>query len=82
MDHSNRKQPIKFTVQKLEKAFAYLVKNENNTHHSGITIKRAPEEVLIQTSIKNFPLSFFPSAATVIFLLNPHFPNDKNQVFV
>jgi type I restriction enzyme, R subunit len=39
---------MKFTEEKLERAFTELLGNENFPHHIGITIKRTPDEVLIE----------------------------------
>ena len=39
---------MKFTEAQLEKAFAELLGNENFPHHIGVSIKRAPDEVLIE----------------------------------
>ncbi len=48
---------MKFTEEKLEMAFAELLANENFPHHSGITIKRSPDEVLIEVDLQNFLLT-------------------------
>lgn len=47
---------MKFTEEKLENAFTELLGNENFPHSLGITIKRAPDEVLIEEDLKNFLL--------------------------
>lgn len=39
---------MKFTEEKLEKAFIELLGQEGFPHHSGISISRKPEEVLIE----------------------------------
>ena len=52
---------MKFTEEKLEKAFAELLANENFPHHLGVTIQRAPEEVLIEEDLQNFLLSQYAS---------------------
>ena len=39
---------MKFTEAQLEKAFTELLGNEHFPHRLGITIKRAPDEVLIE----------------------------------
>ena len=48
---------MKFTEEKLERAFTELLGNENFPHHLGITIKRAPDEVLIEEDLQNFLLT-------------------------
>jgi len=48
---------MKFTEEKLEKAFAELLGQEGFPHHLGITIARKPDEVLIEEDLSNFLLS-------------------------
>jgi type I restriction enzyme R subunit len=48
---------MKFTEEKLEKAFAELLGQEGFPHHLGITITRKPEEVLIEEDLQNFLLT-------------------------
>ena len=48
---------MKFTEEKLEKAFTELLGQEGFPHHLGITITRKPEEVLIEEDLKNFLLT-------------------------
>jgi len=48
---------VKFTEEKLENAFTELLGNENFPHTLGLTIKRAPDEVLIEEDLKNFLLT-------------------------
>ena len=48
---------MKFTEQKLEKAFTELLGQEGYPHHSGITITRRPDEVLIEEDLRNFLLN-------------------------
>lgn len=47
---------MKFTEAKLEKAFIELLEQEGYPHHIGQTIKRLPEEVLIEEDLRNFLL--------------------------
>lgn len=47
---------MKFTEEKLEKAFTELLGQEGFPHHLGITITRKPEEVLIEEDLQNFLL--------------------------
>lgn len=48
---------MKFTEDKLEKAFAELLGQEGFPHQSGMAIKRNPDEVLIEEDLQNFLLS-------------------------
>jgi type I restriction enzyme R subunit len=48
---------MKFTEEKLEKAFTVLLGQEGFPHHLGITISRKPDEVLIEEDIQNFLLT-------------------------
>ncbi len=45
---------MKFTEEKLEKAFTELLGQEGFPHHLGITLTRKPEEVLIEEDLQNF----------------------------
>ncbi len=47
---------MKFTEEKLEKAFTELLGQEGFPHHLGITLSRKPEEVLIEEDLQNFLL--------------------------
>lgn len=48
---------MKFTEEKLEKAFTELLGQEGFSHHLGITITRKPEDVLIEEDLQNFLLT-------------------------
>jgi type I restriction enzyme, R subunit len=48
---------MKFTEEKLEKAFTELLGQEGFPHHLGITISRKPDEVLIEEDLQNFLLT-------------------------
>jgi type I restriction enzyme R subunit len=48
---------MKFTEEKLEKAFTELLGQEGFPHHLGITVSREPEEVLIEEDLQNFLLT-------------------------
>lgn len=48
---------MKFTEAKLEKVFTELLGSEGYLHHPGNTIKRPPDEVLIEEDLQNFLLS-------------------------
>lgn len=48
---------MKFTEEKLEKAFTDLLGQEGFPHHLGITIIRKPEEVLIEEDLQSFLLN-------------------------
>ena len=47
---------MKFTEAKLEQSFIELLTQEQYTHVLGETIKRRPDEVLIEEDLKNFLL--------------------------
>jgi type I restriction enzyme R subunit len=48
---------MKFTEEKLEKAFTELLGQEGFPHHLGITIARKPDEVLIEEDLQTFLLT-------------------------
>jgi type I restriction enzyme R subunit len=48
---------MKFTEEKLEKAFTELLGQEGFPHHLGITITRNPDEVLIEEDLQTFLLT-------------------------
>jgi type I restriction enzyme R subunit len=48
---------MKFTEEKLEKAFTELLGQEGFPHHLGLTITRKPDEVLIEEDLQNFLLT-------------------------
>ncbi|GAB1472586.1 type I restriction endonuclease subunit R [Bacteroidota bacterium] len=48
---------MKFTEDKLERAFTELLGQEGFSHHLGITIARKPDEVLIEEDLQNFLLT-------------------------
>lgn len=48
---------MKFTEEKLERAFTELLGQEGFPHHLGITITRKPDEVLIEEDLQNFLLT-------------------------
>ena len=48
---------MKFTEQKLEKAFTELLGQEGYPYHLGNTITRKPDEVLIEDYFQNFLLT-------------------------
>jgi len=50
---------MKFTEEKLEKAFADLLFQEGFSHHLGIIITRKPEEVLIEDDLQTFLLRHY-----------------------
>lgn len=57
---------MKFTEEKLEKAFTELLGQEGFSHHLGITIARKPDEVLIEEDLQNFLLSQYASHGITI----------------
>jgi type I restriction enzyme R subunit len=58
---------MKFTEEKLEKAFAGLLEQEGFTHHPGITIIRKPDEVLIEEDLQTFLLTQYASHGITIY---------------
>jgi type I restriction enzyme R subunit len=48
---------MKFTEEKLEKAFTELVGQEGFPHHLGITMTHKADEVLIEEDLQNFLLT-------------------------
>ena len=48
---------MKFTEEKLEKAFTELLGQEGFPHHLGISISRKPDDVLIVEDLRNFLLT-------------------------
>lgn len=48
---------MKFSEEKLEKAFTELLGQEGFPHHLGVTINRKPEEVLIEEDLQKFLLT-------------------------
>ena len=52
---------MKFTEEKLEKAFIELLGNENFPHHWGKSITRAVDEVLIEEDLLNYLLTKYAS---------------------
>lgn len=48
---------MKFSEEKLEKAFTELLGQEGFSHHLGITIARKPDEVLIEEDLRSFLLN-------------------------
>ena len=57
---------MKFTEQKLEQSFAELLAHEGYPQHVGMTISRAPDEVLIEDDLRNFLLAqYAPQGITL-----------------
>ncbi len=57
---------MKFTEEKLERAFAELLGQEGFPHHLGISIVRKPDEVLIEEDLMNFLLTQYASKGITI----------------
>lgn len=57
---------MKFTEEKLEKAFTELLGQEGFPHYLGITITRKPEEVLIEEDLQNFLLSQYAGQSITV----------------
>jgi len=52
---------MKFTEEKLERAFTELLGQEGFPHHLGITLARKPEDVLIEADLQSFLLTQYAS---------------------
>ena len=52
---------MKFTEEKLEKAFTELLGQEEFQHHLGNSIARKPDEVLIEEDLRSFLLTHYAS---------------------
>jgi len=61
---------MKFTEEKLEKAFTELLGQEGFTHHVGISLIRMPEEVLIEEDLRAFLLSQYALQGITINEIN------------
>ncbi|NLC93633.1 MAG: type I restriction endonuclease subunit R [Treponema sp.] len=57
---------MKFTEEKLEKAFTELLGQEGFPHHLGIAISRKPDEVLIEEDLQNFLLNQYASQGITV----------------
>ncbi|MFZ1788630.1 MAG: HsdR family type I site-specific deoxyribonuclease [Saprospiraceae bacterium] len=57
---------MKFTEEKLEKAFTELLGQEGFPHHLGISIARKPDEVLIEEDLQNFLLTQYASEGITV----------------
>lgn len=57
---------MKFTEEKLEKAFAELLGNEGFPHHLGNSISRKPDDVIIEEDLRNFLLTQYASQGITI----------------
>lgn len=57
---------MKFTEEKLERAFTELLWQEGFSHHLGITIVRKPEEVLIEEDLQSFLLTQYASQGITV----------------
>ena len=57
---------MKFTEEKLEKAFTELLGQEGFPHHLGITITRKPEEVLIEEDLQKFLLTQYAGQSITV----------------
>ena len=57
---------MKFTEEKLERAFTELLGQEGFPHHLGITITRKPDEVLIEEDLQNFLLTQYAAQSITV----------------
>jgi len=79
---------MKFTEEKLERAFTELLGQEGFPHHLGITIARKPDEVLIEETSKSSVVVTSQRSCEVttiqsIFKMSSYFANklDKSIIF-
>jgi len=61
---------MKFTEEKLEKAFTELLGQEGYPHHLGITISRKPDEVLIEDDLRGFLLLQYSKQGITLIEVN------------
>jgi type I restriction enzyme R subunit len=61
---------MKFTEEKLERAFTELLGQEGFPHHLGISITRKPEEVLIEEDLRNFLLTEYAAQGITVNEVN------------
>jgi len=57
---------MKFTEEKLERAFIELLGQEGFPHHLGITIVRKPDEVLMEDDLQTFLLTQYTNHGIAI----------------
>jgi len=57
---------MKFTEHKLEQSFTELLGQEGYPHQSGISIKRAPDEVLIEEDLQKFLLTQYKAEGLTV----------------
>lgn len=57
---------MKFTEEKLERAFTELLGQEGFPHHLGVTIRRSPDEVLIEEDLLSFLLSQYKTEGLTV----------------
>ncbi len=57
---------MKFTEEKLERAFTELLGHEGFPHHLGITMTRKPDEVLIEKDLQNFLLTQYAAQSITV----------------
>jgi type I restriction enzyme R subunit len=73
---------MKFTEEKLERAFIVLLGNENHPHFQGDSIVRATDEVLIEADLLNYLLTKYESNKTIMRWFSDGFilkREDRNQ---
>jgi type I restriction enzyme R subunit len=61
---------MKFTEEKLERAFTELLGQEGYPHHLGITIARKPDDVLIEDDLRNYLLKQYSAQGITINEVN------------
>ena len=57
---------MKFTEEKLERAFTELLGQEGFPHHLGVSIRRSPDEVLIEEDLQSFLLSQYQTEGLTV----------------
>lgn len=57
---------MKFTEEKLERAFTELLGQEGFPHHLGVSIHRSPDEVLIEEDLQSFLLSQYQTEGLTV----------------
>src|SRR5690606_23095196 len=63
-------EEMKFTEEKLEKAFTELLGQEGFPNHLGVSIKRKPEEVLIEEDLRSFLLTQYSAQGITLNEVN------------
>ncbi len=73
---------MKFTEEKLEKAFTELLGQEGFPHHLGITITRKPEDVLLEEDLQNFLITQYAGQGIQLKSLSSSDLYESNKTFL